>query len=66
MAKKSSSSEWDAFIEGAAIVAGLILLYKILKGTPQQNVPRCPRCNNPLQPNINNCPYCNLALRWVD
>ncbi len=65
MAEKSSSSAWDALVGGGAIVAAAILIYKLLRGTPQQNVPRCPRCNYPLKTGIGNCPNCNLALRWV-
>ena len=66
MVEKSSSSAWDAFIEGAAIIAGAILLYKIFKGTPEQNIQRCPRCNFPLRSEVGNCPNCNLALKWVE
>lgn len=60
----AKDSAWDAFIGGAAIVGGLILLYKLLQGT-SQNVPTCPRCRYPLQPGIKNCPNCNIPLNWV-
>ncbi len=61
----AKDSDWDAFIGGAAIVGGLILLYKLLQGPSTQNVPTCPRCRYPLQPGIKNCPNCNMPLNWV-
>jgi len=61
----AKDSAWDAFIGGAAIVGGAILLYKLLTGAAQQNVPMCPRCRYPLQPGIRNCPNCNMPLNWV-
>ena len=61
----AKDSAWDAFIGGAAIVGGLILLYKLFTDAPQQNVPVCPRCNYPLEHGINNCPNCNMPLTWV-
>lgn len=61
----AKDSAWDAFIGGAAIVGGAILLYKLLTGTSQQNVPMCPRCRYPLKYGIRNCPNCNMPLNWV-
>ena len=62
----AKDSAWDAFIGGAAIVGGAILLYKLLQGgNPQRHVPMCPRCGSPLQTGSQNCPNCNMPLNWV-
>ena len=52
-ANDSSSNAWDVFMGGAAIAAGLYLIYKLISDN------RCPRCNYPLNPTDGYCPNCN-------
>jgi uncharacterized Zn finger protein (UPF0148 family) len=55
-ANDSSSDAWDVFLGGAAIAAGLYLIYKLFGDH------RCPRCNHPLDPTDTYCPNCNYRL----
>ncbi|MCK5509697.1 MAG: zinc ribbon domain-containing protein [Desulfobacterales bacterium] len=55
-ANDSSSDAWDIFMGGAAIAAGLYLIYKLFSND------RCPHCNYPVDPADKYCPNCNIRL----